>query len=280
MISSFRGIGLAPGWGSERADALARPAGLRLALCCGILGLALGLGLHASPWDRPLLLALHQGRPGPEALWLFLTQLGDSALVGLVLLALAGADGARRALVLKTWLLGAVLSPLLKNLINSPRPLAVLEPGLLQVIGQPPSGWHSMPSGHSLAAAALVGVLGLFWAPRRPWLWVPLALLALAIGCSRVAVGAHWPGDVLAGLGLGTLVVVVAQTWERHRPWARPLASRRADVAVRVLQALLVFALWRQPQEGLAMTLASAAAVLLALLCAWTGPGLRERTDG
>ena len=271
---------MAPGWGSERADTGARPAGRRAAVWCGILGLALGLGLHASPWDRSLLLALHQGRPGPDALWLGLTQLGDSALVGLLLLALAGADGVRRALVLKTWLLGAVLSPLLKNLINSPRPLAVLEPGLLQVIGQPPSGWHSMPSGHSLAAAALVGVLGLFWAPRRPWLWVPLALLALAIGCSRVAVGAHWPGDVLAGLGLGTLVVVVAQTWERHRPWARPLASRRADVAVRVLQALLVFALWRQPQEGLAMTLASAAAVLLALLCAWTGPGLRERTDG
>ena len=82
---------MAPERGSERADAGARPAGLRAAVWWGILGLALGGALHASAWDRTLLLALHQGRPGPEALWLFLTQLGDSALVGLVLLALAGA---------------------------------------------------------------------------------------------------------------------------------------------------------------------------------------------
>lgn len=271
---------MAPGWGSERADTGARPAGRRAAVWCGILGLALGLGLHASPWDRSLLLALHQGRPGPDALWLGLTQLGDSALVGLLLLALAGADGVRRALVLKTWLLGAVLSPLLKNLINSPRPLAVLEPGLLQVIGQPPAGFHAMPSGHSLAAAALAGVLGLFWARRRPWLWAPLVLLALAIGCSRMAVGAHWPGDVVAGLGLGTLVVALAHTWEQRRSWAQALASRRADAALLVLQALLVFALWRQPQEGAAMTLASAAVALLALVCALQRLLLRERSHG
>lgn len=271
---------MAPGWGSERADAGAGPLRRRSALWCGILGLALGLGLHASAWDRALLLALHQGRPGPDALWLGLTQLGDSALVGLVLLALAGADGARRALVLKTWLLGAVLSPLLKTLINTPRPLAVLEPGLLQVIGQPPAGWHAMPSGHSLAAAALAGVLGLFWARRRAWLWAPLVLLALSIGLSRLAVGAHWPGDVMAGLGLGTLVVALAQAWEQRRPWAHALASRRADAALLALQALLVFALWRQPQEGLAMTLASAVAVLLALACALRRPLLRERAHG
>ena len=271
---------MTPGWGSDRADAGARPTRLRAAVWCGILGLALGLGLHVSAWDQALLLGLHQWRPGPDALWLFLTQLGDSALVGLVLLALAGADGARRALVFKTWLLGAVLSPLLKTLINTPRPLAVLDPGLLQVIGHPPSGFHSMPSGHSLAAAALVGVLGLFWSPRRAWLWGPLVLLALAIGLSRMAVGAHWPGDVLAGLGLGTLVVALAQAWEQRRPWARALATRRGDVAVLVLHIVLAAALWRQPQEGWAMTLASALAVLLAVVCALQRPLLRERTHG
>ena len=271
---------MAPGWGSERADAGARPAGLRAAVWWGILGLALGGALHASAWDRTLLLALHQLRPGPDALWLGLTQLGDSALVGLVLLALAGADGARRALVLKTWLLGALLSPLFKALINTPRPLAVLDPSLLQAIGHPPSGFHAMPSGHSLAAAVLAGVLGLFWAQRHPVRWAPLVLLALAIGLSRCAVGAHWPGDVLAGLGLGTLVVALAQAWEQRRPWARPLASRRGDAAVLVLQIVLAVALWRQPQEGWAMTLVSASAVLLALVCALQRSLLRERTHG
>ena len=271
---------MTPGWGSDRADAGARPTRLRAAVWCGILGLALGLGLHVSAWDQALLLDLHQWRPGPDALWLFLTQLGDSALVGLVLLALAGAEGTRRALVLKAWLLGALLSPLFKALIDTPRPLAVLDPSLLQVIGHPPSGGHAMPSGHSLAAAVLAGVLGLFWAQRRTVRWAPLVLLALAIGLSRCAVGAHWPGDVLAGLGLGTLVVVLAQAWEQRRPWARPLASRRGDAAVLVLQIVLAVALWRQPQEGWAMTLVSASAVLLALVCALQRSLLRERTHG
>ena len=115
---------------------------------------------------------------------------------------------------------------------------------------------------------------------RRAWLWAPLLLLALAIGLSRVAVGAHWPGDVLAGLGLGALVVALAQRWEQARPWARPLASRRGDAAVLVLQLLLALALWRQPQEGLAMSVASAAAVLLAVVCALQRPLLRERVHG
>jgi undecaprenyl-diphosphatase len=66
-------------------------------------------------------------------------------------------------------------------------------------------GW-SFPSGH--AATAFAGAVSLTYLWRRA---APLFfLLASAIAFSRVYVGVHYPGDVLAGAALGT---VVALAW-------------------------------------------------------------------
>ena len=62
-------------------------------------------------------------------------------------------------------------------------------------------GW-SFPSGH--AATAFAGAVSLSYLWRRG---APLFfLLAAAIAFSRVYVGVHYPGDVLAGAALGTAV--------------------------------------------------------------------------
>ena len=244
----------------------------------GILGVTLGLAVHFSPLDRELLLKVHRLNGLPDQLWLFLTQMGDSAIVLSLLLSVAGGSSWRRALVLKTWLLGAVASPLLKSWWDTPRPLSVLDPALLHVVGHPPAGHHAMPSGHSMAAAALAGLLIVFWARQRPVLRISIAGVAVLIALSRVAVGAHWPGDALAGLGLGALLVGMAQAWESRRPWSRVLSMPWAVRGVVVVQIVLAFVLWRQPQEGWGMGLASgvtvafAAGSLLRLRCRTSRP--------
>src|SRR4051795_3008309 len=75
-------------------------------------------------------------------------------------------------------------------------------------------GSLSFPSGHSSSAAAFVtGV-----AMESPLAGVALAPVALAVGYSRVHVGVHYPGDVLAGLAVGGTVAAATQHWWRVRP--------------------------------------------------------------
>lgn len=67
-----------------------------------------------------------------------------------------------------------------------------------------PAVGSSFPSAHAVSWAALVATLALLasgrW--RRAALWGG-AILVLAIGASRVYLGAHHPSDVLAGYALG-----------------------------------------------------------------------------
>jgi membrane-associated phospholipid phosphatase len=82
------------------------------------------------------------------------------------------------------------------------------------------AGGYSMPSGH--AATAFAGAVALAYLWRRGAAW--FFLLAAAIAFSRVYVGVHYPGDVLVGAALGS---VVGLAWVAA---LRPL--RRSEAAL------------------------------------------------
>ena len=95
-----------------------------------------------------------------------------------------------------------IVSALLKNALNLPRPAGILQEHEFYRIGE--AVFHkAMPSGHTLTAFA-VACAYFFTVPtdkRKPF--VLLFIAASAVGLSRNAIGAHWLTDVLVGAGLG-----------------------------------------------------------------------------
>ena len=128
-----------------------------------------------------------------------------------------------RSVLVYAWaslLLYLAIYGLLKPLANFPRPLSVFGAQAVHVLGEP-KFVHSFPSGHAAFAAVLATSFA-FSLPRR-WgalLWV----FVLWVCWSRIAVGAHFPADVLGGALVGLLCALAAH-W-LAKLWARDGASR------------------------------------------------------
>ena len=119
----------------------------------------------------------------------------------------------------------AVLSPLLKQLVDRLRPIVDMPVAT--------AGGPSFPSGHTLAVTVWVGVVLLVLLPvvppRRRRLVVAIGVaLVLVVGLTRIALGVHFVSDVLAGwlVGAGWLLVTATafRAWRRHEGMAVPPA--------------------------------------------------------
>jgi membrane-associated phospholipid phosphatase len=70
----------------------------------------------------------------------------------------------------------------------------------------------SFPSGHTVTAFALATAISHLW----PRLSIPAWIFAISIGISRIAIGAHYPSDVLGGAFIGTLsVYLILYYWKK-----------------------------------------------------------------
>lgn len=107
-------------------------------------------------------------------------------------------------IVIANCVVAMALTPALKLLFARERPT------LFEVITRPNS--YSFPSGHSMSAVAIWGVLAAVVIALRPTA-KPIAvivamILIVGIGVSRVYLGAHWPMDVIAGWTAGAPFLV------------------------------------------------------------------------
>jgi len=183
-------------------------------LIAGALLSTLGLLLWvAAPIDcaihHAVLLARH-GWAVRQALWF--TSLGGLLVMGPIALLVAGWLFWRRRRAEALWLILTIASGRLvvegvKLLVQRPRPPIA---DRLELV----TSW-SFPSSHSAGTMMTCAALALLWG--RPAGWIAALIAAGAIGWSRVALGVHWPSDVLAGWGFGLLWVGAASRWLPHQ---------------------------------------------------------------
>lgn len=144
--------------------------------------------------------------------------------------------GAWAAVVLS---LSGALNTMLKLLIHAPRPFWT-DPS---VTGREPLTSFGMPSGHAQGSAVAYGWAGaradgrarvrpgspVGTRARRAAVWTVVVVVVALVGVSRVYLGVHSPGQVLAGwligaallIGAGLLAPVVVPWWARRPLWAQ-----------------------------------------------------------
>ncbi len=168
-----------------------------------IFVLSAPLWLHVG--EPALFVAINQGcLPVAAPVWTGLSLLGN----GWGILGVTAPLLLRAPRLMWAWLCAAPFAILFarlgKGLIVSPRPAAEIDNSHMRIVGEVLHN-VSMPSGHTTTAFAVASAIYFALTPaqrKRHW-W--LLLLAAGTGLSRIAVGAHWPGDVAVGASLGLL---------------------------------------------------------------------------
>lgn len=114
----------------------------------------------------------------------------------------------------------AILTQALKHYTMVSRPLADLNP----LIG------YAFPSGHASLSLAVFGFLAVAVARELPssWRWTPYSIAlfpVVAIGFSRLYLGAHWVSDILGGWSLSLVwITLLGIAYRGHPAPAIPLS--------------------------------------------------------
>jgi undecaprenyl-diphosphatase len=183
-----------------------------------------------NPLDRWMTMqARTQQTPARDALARAVTSLGDARFLTVACLATVVALYHQSHRVAGLLFAGSViggwlLETLLKITFHRTRP--DLWPALVT------ERTASFPSGHATMTTVFFGgiaALAFHLSPSRPWRAASVAgaaVIVLAVGGSRVYLGAHWTSDVIAGFLVGLFWVVVCATGTEYLVKRRP--ARRA----------------------------------------------------
>jgi undecaprenyl-diphosphatase len=167
--------------------------------------------------DKKLFFVINNGWSNPfnDIIFAGLTLLGsDYVIIPLVAAIFYFSDRksfkSNFILLITSLIIGGILVHILKELVDSPRPLGGMEELIkegkvhINVIFEPLL-MASFPSGHSQTIFTAATVLGYIY-KRYVYLFFLIAFLS---GISRVYVGAHYPLDVLAGGIIGVAVSII-----------------------------------------------------------------------
>jgi acid phosphatase family membrane protein YuiD len=146
----------------------------------------------------------------------------------------------------------ASVNSILKQAIHAPRPYWVDQ----NIKAIRISSGFGMPSGHAQAATACIYAASQL---KKGWFWITAIVMVVMVGLSRIYLGVHFPGQVLAGWMIGMLVAVLFILFEsrvisgfmRLRSGTQLLVIFSISMLLMLLGAVFVFLLkrWELPAE-------------------------------
>ena len=138
----------------------------------------------------------------PDLFWTTLSLGGNGWFIFAILLPVIYVAPRVIFAALLSGVITGIVSNLAKSFFDTPRPAFILDQASFHII-ESPLLHSAMPSGHTMTAFAISTAV-IFSMPKHlrkytHFLW----LLAIGTGLARIAVGAHWPSDVLIGASFG-----------------------------------------------------------------------------
>ncbi|MCP5335916.1 MAG: phosphatase PAP2 family protein [Oceanospirillaceae bacterium] len=174
----------------------------------------------------------------PDWFWANVTFMADASAMG----ALGAILLLRRERLVLAMLVGGLICALiiraLKLGFDSPRPPAVMNGSLFELIG---AGFkkHSFPSGHAATAFFFAGAL-LGYKPNAK-MYVLVLAGAIVAALSRIAVGVHWPVDILVGGAIGWPIGFLSARYFARREYFNYAKRWLVFVAGYLASLLLLF---------------------------------------
>lgn len=152
--------------------------------------------------------------PIADTLAPYFTDLGDGwttiAIVGVLVLF----NYSRALLLAVAYAVTSIFAQILKHIFDSPRPRLYFKnilPHVHFVKGVEVLSLHSFPSGHTVTAFSTT-ILLTYWCRNKLW-GLPLLLIAILVGYSRMYLSEHFFEDVTAGSVIGAILTIFLIRW-------------------------------------------------------------------
>lgn len=145
--------------------------------------------------------------------------------------------------ILTSSLFTLITSALLKFIFAVPRPAAMIDMDTFTIMGRPNILHTSFPSGHAMTAFMIITIFLYAFMPKKMLykiLWsTVLILIGFTIGFSRVAVGAHYPLDVVIGCILGYTMAILGIRINTKLNWLYWMKNRKFYPII-----MLILSIW------------------------------------
>ena len=183
--------------------------------------MALLLVIHGYRDSFLLLNGIHM--PLLDYLMFVLTWFGDSLFIGSLVVLVFPRHISLQIMIILSVAVSGLLAQALKQWLFSgwDRPLKVFDgQELVHFIGNYKLYHRSFPSGHSVTTGAAFTVLAGYLRDKKAWV-IMCGLFTVMVSYTRIYLGSHFPGDVLAGsmLGTGMSVLMILSFEKKLHHW-------------------------------------------------------------